>query len=116
MIYIAHWCPPCRSFTPLLAEFYDDLISRGVKIEIIFASTDRDLKSFNEYIQDQPWVALPYNAKEIKKLGLSFSIRGIPTLIIVDPENGTIIDKDGKTTVEEAKGDVDKLINHWNLA
>ena len=35
--FSAHWCPPCRNFTPLLKDFYDE--AEG--IEIVFVSSDR---------------------------------------------------------------------------
>ena len=37
--FSAHWCPPCRAFTPLLKDFYEEVEGEGV--EIIFVSSDR---------------------------------------------------------------------------
>ena len=37
--FSAHWCPPCRGFTPKLAEWYKkDLQAKGM--EVVFASSD----------------------------------------------------------------------------
>jgi len=39
LIYFsAHWCPPCRSFTPVLAQAYRDATSKNC--EVIFLSSD----------------------------------------------------------------------------
>merc|ERR1712178_316196 len=47
--FSAHWCPPCRGFTPKLAEIYKSMKAAGKKFEIVFASSDRDQTAFDEY-------------------------------------------------------------------
>ena len=44
--FSAHWCPPCRGFTPKLAEAYQKLKANGKELEIVFVSSDRDQHSF----------------------------------------------------------------------
>jgi len=56
----AHWCGPCREFTPKLAMAYKDAKSNKLPIEIIFVSFDKDQKGFNEYYGSMPWIAIPY--------------------------------------------------------
>ena len=46
--FSAHWCPPCRQFTPLLGEFFQAHAST-LKVAVVFASRDRDEKSFKDY-------------------------------------------------------------------
>ena len=36
--FSAHWCPPCRNFTPQLAQKYADFQNAGHPFEIIFVS------------------------------------------------------------------------------
>jgi len=96
MIYFsAHWCPPCRGFTPQLAKFYTDFKeSNKVPFEIVFASSDRDESSFNEYYETMPWVALPFSDRDAKdKLSSKFKVSGIPTLVVLDPQGNLITDK-----------------------
>ncbi len=43
-----HRCPPCREFTPKLAQLYNELAAAGKKFGVVFISGDRDEKSFQE--------------------------------------------------------------------
>lgn len=48
LIYFsAHWCPPCRTFTPQLANAYEKCMG-DKNFEIIFLSSDHDENAFNE--------------------------------------------------------------------
>merc|ERR1711988_658254 len=97
--FSAHWCPPCRGFTPKLAEAYNGLKAAGKKFEIVFASSDRDQAAFDEYYGEQPWLSLPYSDRERKEsLSKKFKVSGIPTLVIVD-KDGNLITTDGRSEV-----------------
>merc|ERR1712005_34799 len=77
--FSAHWCPPCRGFTPKLAEIYNDMKAAGKKFEIVFASSDRDQTAFDEYYAEMPWLALPYSDRATKDaLSKKFKVQGIP--------------------------------------
>ena len=39
--FSAHWCPPCRGFTPKLVEFRD---ANKKDFEVVFVSSDRNPK------------------------------------------------------------------------
>ena len=66
--FSAHWCPPCRGFTPILSKFYTAVKEKygDEKLEIVFVSSDRDEAAFNDYFGEMPWCALPYEAREAK--------------------------------------------------
>merc|ERR1711998_772481 len=99
LYFSAHWCPPCRGFTPKLAEAYNAMRANGKKFEVVFVSSDRDEKSFDEYFNEQPWLALPYEDREGKeRLSKKFKVQGIPTLVIVD-KCGNVITTDGRSEV-----------------
>lgn len=66
LFFSAHWCPPCRVFTPNLTDWYTRLRG-GVakdKLEIVYISLDKDEKTFDEYYDTMPWLALPYKYRE----------------------------------------------------
>merc|ERR1712150_223452 len=103
--FSAHWCPPCRGFTPVFAKAYDAHYKKK-DFECVFVSSDQDEGSFNGYYKEMPWVALPFKDRKGKeKLSGKYGVRGIPSLIILD-KNGEIITKDGREKVtgdEEGK-------------
>jgi nucleoredoxin len=70
--FSAHWCPPCRQFTPMLCEFYDHVNeAMPTALEIIFISSDRDPSSFGLYYAQMPWLAVPYESINLIKHSVS---------------------------------------------
>jgi len=101
LYFSAHWCPPCRGFTPQLAEWYKkDLAAKG--LEVVFVSSDKDEKAFSEYFGEQPWLALPFeNRKKKEELSKKYKVQGIPSLVILDAVTGAAITKDGRSAVSK---------------
>jgi nucleoredoxin len=98
--FSAHWCPPCRGFTPKFAEAYNKLKANGKKFEVVFVSSDRDQKSFDDYYAEMPWLAVPFDDKDrIEELGSVFEVQGIPHLAIIDPKTGKIITGNGRAAI-----------------
>jgi nucleoredoxin len=60
LYFSAHWCPPCRGFTPELVKIHEELTSAGKSFQVVFVSSDRDEEAFKEYFAEMPWLALPY--------------------------------------------------------
>jgi peptide-N4-(N-acetyl-beta-glucosaminyl)asparagine amidase len=86
----------CRSFTPMLTEFYNVLHeafpSHG--LEIVFVSSDRDASIFQHYYATMPWAAIPFEPalQHLKsKLSFQFGVQGIPSLVILDAISGAIV-------------------------
>lgn len=98
--FSAHWCGPCRAFTPELAAWYRGHAA-ALDLEIVFASSDRSERDFNAYLSEMPWRAIPFtSAGNTAKSQLSslFKVRGIPTLVFVNPA-GEVITEDGRSAV-----------------
>ncbi|KAK3248794.1 hypothetical protein CYMTET_41752 [Cymbomonas tetramitiformis] len=103
LYFSAHWCPPCRGFTPKLAEQYKALQAAGKPFEIVFISSDKSQDQFNEYYAEMPWLALPYEDRDRKaKLSKKFKVSGIPSLVILDDE-GKVITTDGRGAVTDSE-------------
>jgi len=99
--FSAHWCPPCRGFTPQLAQIYSNLKAAGKRFEVVFASSDRDQAGFDSYFGSMPWLAIPFSDRQKKEqLSQLFGVNGIPMLVLLD-KTGRVISKDGRSVVTQ---------------
>jgi len=98
LYFSAHWCPPCRGFTPQFANWYKtSLKAKG--LEVVFVSSDADINSFKNYCSEMPWPALPFSDRNRKDaLSKRFKVQGIPTVVILDAD-GKVITKDGRSAI-----------------
>eukprot|EP01088_Endostelium_zonatum_P000771 TRINITY_DN11023_c0_g1_i1.p1 TRINITY_DN11023_c0_g1~~TRINITY_DN11023_c0_g1_i1.p1 ORF type:complete len:161 (-),score=51.89 TRINITY_DN11023_c0_g1_i1:101-538(-) len=90
LYFSAHWCPPCRGFTPKLVEFYNNITSSGKPFEIVFVSSDKSPKQMFEYMNDKnapmPWLAVPHGDDRVDQLSDKFEVAGIPKLVVLSPD------------------------------
>jgi thiol-disulfide isomerase/thioredoxin len=63
LYFSASWCPPCKRFTPVLAEAYKHLQKDGKPFEVVFVSLDNDPNAYANYLRAMPWLAVPYGTK-----------------------------------------------------
>jgi nucleoredoxin len=112
--FSAHWCPPCRGFTPVLADFYQAVAGVGAdEMEIVFVSSDSDQASFDDYFGTMPWVALPFEHRDLKqKLGEKYGVRGIPSFIVLDAA-GNVKDASARGTVSSNSDNVSAALSTW---
>lgn len=100
LIYFsAHWCPPCRAFTPVLKDFYEETYDEGV--EIIFVSSDRSPADMVSYMKEShgEWLAVEHGSEVAQGLKQKFGVSGIPCLVVLKGD-GTLITKDGRAAVQ----------------
>ena len=101
LYFSAHWCPPCRGFTPQLAKWYTNNL-KAAGLEVVFVSSDKGPSEFDSYFKEQPWLALPFDDRALKaKLSKKFKVNGIPSLVILDGATGETITTDGREAVSE---------------
>ncbi len=86
--YSAHWCGPCRVFTPELVKFYDKMKKEGASFELIFVSSDTSEKAMHEYMTEDgmKWPALKYSERNSTREITKFAGPGIPCLVVLDAE------------------------------
>jgi len=96
--FSAHWCPPCRQFTPMLKDFYEEAEDAGV--EIVFVSSDRSNEDMLSYMKEShgDWLATEHNSALTNSLKQKYEISGIPTLVVLK-KDGSMITKDGRSHV-----------------
>lgn len=107
--FSAHWCPPCRQFTPTLVDFRN---KNSEDFEVIFVSFDNSKAEKETYMQEasMPWLTVPgHNNREANALAQIFGVRGYPTLVVIDPE-GKVITSQGK---EDVMFSPDTAIDKW---
>ncbi len=86
LYYSAHWCAPCRKFTPELVDYYNRVAAAHPEFELVFVSSDRSRFGWETYIQEakMPWLAIDYeqlsDLEGVKKLGGG----SIPSLLVLD--------------------------------
>jgi hypothetical protein len=105
------------AFTPMFMLFYSKCALEG-KIEVVFVSSDKDSASFQKYYEQMPWLALPFESKEIKeKLSDTFQVSGIPSALVLDCKTGNFITDDAPNRVKKAargmRGLALELVESW---
>ncbi len=62
LYFSASWCPPCRHFTPMLREVYEELRTRGAPFEVVFVSSDKSVEDLRQYVMDEhgDWLYVPF--------------------------------------------------------
>jgi len=110
LYFSAHWCPPCRQFTPEFSRIYQSLSSSNRPLAVVFISADQDQEAFNEYFGEQPWYAIPYDSTDVREgLNEKFGIRGIPSLLVLD-QDANIVTKEGRQDIMKQK---EKALDTW---
>jgi nucleoredoxin len=61
LYFSAHWCPPCRQFTPILTNQYRIYRQNSNKVGVIFVSGDRSLQEQLSYMREDhgDWPGVP---------------------------------------------------------
>lgn len=98
--YSAHWCPPCRQFTPALAKFHAELKKQNANFEVVFVSCDESEEDMWSYFQDHhgDYLVVNYDSPLRESIMGTHGVQGIPMLVIMK-DDGTVITKDGREGV-----------------
>ena len=86
LYFSAHWCGPCRQFTPKLVEFRNQNEKNG--FEVVFMSLDRSAQEKKSYMKQEgmKWFNAPdQSTPEIEHIMNFYKLRGIPSMIVFGP-------------------------------
>jgi len=111
--FSAHWCPPCRGFTPQLARAYSSLGEGQSHVRVVFASGDRSPQEFQTYFGEMPWLALPFGVPQIQMLNMQFGVKGIPSVVALDGRTGNLLDASARGTIQNAGFDLLACARNW---
>jgi thiol-disulfide isomerase/thioredoxin len=88
--YSAHWCPPCKIFTPEFVDFYNNRLTSKDRSElmVVFVSQDSSEKEMFKYMVEtkMPWPAIAYSDRNLVPKVNSLAGDGIPCLVMVDSD------------------------------
>eukprot|EP00966_Prymnesium_polylepis_P319998 7376408-Prymnesium_polylepis.1 len=102
LYFSAHWCGPCRAFTPKLAAAYEMATEDELPFEVVFVSSDDSEEQQHSYMREMhgPWLRVPYGSPQRNALKQRFGCfgareqpgwpavprrSGIPALVVVGP-------------------------------
>ncbi len=90
--FSAHWCPPCKVFTPKLVQYYNNKQLNDKGIQVILVSQDYTERDMRQYMlgAGMPWPALAFEWKDKLDFINKLAGPGIPDLIFLDAA-GTIL-------------------------
>ena len=90
--FSAHWCGPCRKFTPQLVDYYNRVAPQHPEFEIVFYSLDKSPFAFETYMREMnmPWLAIDYAKVKGKEVLAQNAGDGIPSLVLVDSSGNVI--------------------------
>ncbi len=94
LYYSAHWCGPCRKFTPNLVAFYNRNVAAHPEFEILFVSNDKTAIAMGGYMREQqmPWPAVNYDKIAGNGALRKYAGASIPCLVIVDETGKGVFD------------------------
>jgi nucleoredoxin len=94
LYFSAHWCGPCRKFTPQLVAYYNQIARDHPEFEIIFVSADKSADGMATYMREagMPWPAIEYNKLANVPALQKYAGKGIPDLVIVDASGKVLAD------------------------
>ena len=90
----AHWCPPCRAFTPQLVKYATAMKD---KLAVVFVSCDENKDKMFGYMKEakMPWAAVPFKSAGGQAIMKEQGVTGIPTLLVYG-QDGALLTKNGR--------------------
>eukprot|EP00800_Vazella_pourtalesii_P000976 TRINITY_DN10822_c1_g2_i1.p1 TRINITY_DN10822_c1_g2~~TRINITY_DN10822_c1_g2_i1.p1 ORF type:complete len:642 (+),score=167.92 TRINITY_DN10822_c1_g2_i1:37-1926(+) len=111
LLFSANWSDTCVSFIQTMDKFYNNpSIKENKKFEVIYVSCDYDDESLLQgikkhsigYVCIKPKSLLAENLKE------HYEVSSIPQLLLVNPETGRVIERDGKKELDKCHGSTEE--------
>lgn len=129
--FSAHWCPPCKQFTPLLAKVY--ALSAGSSardgrytptppqpLHVIFVSGDKSEPEMKAYMAESHgrWSYVTFGSPGVQALNAHFNVQGIPSVSVCAPSGAGVV-RDARSDIMQCGGNaaaVAALVQQWRTA
>merc|ERR1712232_1184051 len=101
----AHWCPPCKQFTPILAKVHastrmdrqpipgKQYSSPPQSLHVIFVSGDRSESDMKAYMAEShgKWSYVTFGSPGVEALNRHFNVQGIPSVHVCTPAGVSVV-------------------------
>ena len=103
LYFSGHFCAPCRSFTPSLKEFVEEVNEDHKNLDMVFVSLDKNeedqIRYHSEEMGDWPRVAFSDETSRTE-LKEKYGVEKIPALIVLGQDKETLQIRDGVNDVK----------------
>ncbi|XP_069737615.1 nucleoredoxin-like protein 1 [Phaenicophaeus curvirostris] len=92
-------CPRCRSFSPLLKDFFVRLtdefyVERASQLGLVYVSRDETEEQQRDFLRSMPkrWLAVPFGDAFKRELELRFAVSEVPVVVVLKPSGEVIVE------------------------
>mmetsp|Transcript_45835 Transcript_45835/g.146199 ORF Transcript_45835/g.146199 Transcript_45835/m.146199 type:complete len:175 (-) Transcript_45835:913-1437(-) len=105
--FSAGWCPPCKSFSPVLNDF---LAGNSTRFDVVYVSSDHSEGEMRKTLERKRFLRVPYGSTCRSHLQRALGVNALPTLAIVDGSTGKVITTWGRAAM---KSNEDGCLDAW---
>jgi nucleoredoxin len=113
LYFSAHWCPPCRLFTPKLVEWYKEFKAKHPEFELVFVSGDESKAAMQAYVKEtgMPWALAAFD-KVDAEVFRKYASSGIPYLVLIGEDGQALTAKPGNDwkSPAEVLPEIEKIV------
>ena len=89
LYFSAGWCPPCRRFSPELAQFQEQNSDEFV---VCFVSSDRSEADMLSFVKGKSFLRVPFGSPTRRQIQAKLGVSMLPTLLIIGTDGHILTD------------------------